>query len=221
MILSENRYPTFRDHALGNSQANILRMLPASRCWRAAVRRCRRFAAPRPNSSRCPRRLPRCRRCARRRCSTRRACGARDNGMADWRRRDRRERGVRAAETERGGVIAADRNGIDFIQAGDHQVAAAVEPGAYLRIARRAGIDGADQIADRIGAGRLVGRAVSAVADGEIAPGQKAKAQQRRAARERHRAGAGRRRGRQPGPQRHWKQQNWTRTDEAVELCRR
>ena len=26
------------------------------RCWRAAVRRCRRFAAPRPNSPRCPRR---------------------------------------------------------------------------------------------------------------------------------------------------------------------
>ena len=64
--------------------------------------------------------------------------------MTDRRGLGWRERGVRAAETEGCGVIAADRNGVVFILAGDHQMAAAVEPGVHQRIARRAGIDGAD-----------------------------------------------------------------------------
>ena len=49
----------------------------------------------------------------------------------------------------------------------EHQITAAVERRGHLRVSVHVGVDGADQIGDRIGPCGLIGRGIGAVTDGD------------------------------------------------------
>ena len=54
-----------------------------------------------------------------------------------------------------------------MILAGNNQIAVTVERRGHISVARDVGVDGTDQIGDRIGPGRGVFRGIGAVTDGD------------------------------------------------------
>ena len=86
-----------------------------------------------------------------------------------------------AAETDIGRVGAADDDRRGLVLGGQNQLAVAVETSGDVGMAEDVGVDGVDQIADRVGPGRCIGRRIGAVVDGDLAFCQDPEREQRSA----------------------------------------
>lgn len=71
---------------------------------------------------------------------------------------------VSSAEADGGRERPANRYVVAIIFSGEHQTAVTVERSGHLCVAVNIGVDGADQVGDRVGACRGIGRGIVAIA---------------------------------------------------------